>query len=114
MNMKENQKNFLEVKPCRFESLTWKADYNGMVTLEIENKGFFNRMAQKFFKKPQISYVHLDEMGSFLWPLMNGDSSILDLGKRVEVKFGEKAYPLYERLAQYIQILNSYRFVYWK
>lgn len=103
--------NYLEKIPVRNENITWKQDENGAVTLEIENKGFFNKIAQKFFKKPEISYVHLDENGSFLWPLLDGEKSILDLGIIVKEHFGEKAEPLYERLAKYFQILESYKFV---
>ena len=34
--------------------------------------------------------------------------------KIVEKQFGEKANPLYERLARYFQILESYRFITFK
>ena len=103
--------NYLEKIPVKNENIQWKQDENGAVTLEIENTGFFNTVAQKFFKKPKISYVHLDENGSFLWPLLDGEKSILDLGVLVKERFGEKAEPLYERLAKYFQILESYKFI---
>lgn len=106
--------NYLEKIPVRPEHIKWSKEENGIVTLEIENKGFFNHVAQKFFKKPKVSYVHLDEMGSFVWPLLDGEKNIIDLGKLVEAEFGEKANPLYERLAKYFQILDSYQFVEWK
>ena len=38
---------------------------------------------------------------------------ITEIGKLVEEKFGETAHPLYERLAKYFQILDSYGFVEW-
>ena len=84
------------------------------MTLEIENKGVFNRIAQKFFKKPRISYVRLDENGSFIWPLLDGEKNIIELGKLVDEKFGTAAHPLYERLATFFQILDSYGFINWK
>ena len=111
--MKNNNENFLDNKPIRNENIGWSADDNGIVTLEIENKGVFNRIAQKLFKKPKISYVHLDEMGSFVWPVIDGEKDITELGKLVDEHFGEKAHPLYERLAKYFQILNSYGFIKW-
>ena len=106
--------NYLERIPVRNESINWKKDEKGIVTLEIENKGLFNKVAQKFFKKPKISFVHLDETGSFVWPLLDGEKTIIDLGKEVEANFGEKANPLYERLAKYFQILDSYGFIKFK
>ncbi len=106
--------NYLEKIPVRNDLFVWSTDENGGVTLEIVNKGLFNRIAQKFFKRPKISYVHLDEMGSFIFPLLNGEKDILALGKDVEEKFGEDAHPLYERLATYIQTLNNYNFIVFK
>ena len=59
--------NYLEKKPMCTPSIRFTVDEAGIVTLEIENKGFMNKLAQKFFKKPKISYVHLDALGSFIW-----------------------------------------------
>lgn len=116
--MKKNKtgisENYLERKPARPEGISWSADENGIVTLDIENTGAFNRIAQKLLKKPKVTHIHLDEMGSFVWPLLDGEKNIIELGKEVEKHFGEKAYPLYERLAKYFQILDSYHFVEWK
>lgn len=107
------KENYLERIPFRNETIGWSTDEEGVVTLEIENKGFFKVLTQKLFKKPKISYVHLDEMGSFVWPIVDGEKSILQIGEEVEKKFGEKANPLYERLAKYFQILESYDFIKW-
>ncbi|MBQ3057891.1 MAG: PqqD family protein [Clostridia bacterium] len=109
---KKNSKNYLEFVPVRkIERFT---EENGVITLEIENKGVFNRVAQKLLKKPKISYIHLDEMGSFVWPLIDGERNITDIGVFVKEHFGEKAEPLYERLAKYFKVLESYDFVEFK
>ena len=106
--------NYLEKIPCVSEKISWSAAENKIVTLEIENKGLFNKIAQKIFKRPPISYIHLDEHGSFVWPIIDGKKSILDIAKDVDERFGEAAHPLYERLAKYFQILESYGFIYYK
>lgn len=106
--------NYLERTPLRADHITWSADDQGIVTLEIENVGWANRLAQKLFHRPKISFVHLDEMGSFIWPLLADDQDIIALGKKVEERFGEAANPLYERLVKYLQILESYHFITWK
>lgn len=107
-------KNYLEGVPIRHPALNWSKDGEGLVTLEIENTGLMNRIAQKLFKKPKISYVHLDEMGSFVWPVLDGEKDLIKIGEDVKEHFGEKAEPLYERLAKYFQILESYNFIQWK
>ena len=44
------RENYLEKIPVKNENIQWKQDENGAVTLEIENTGFFNKIAQKFFE----------------------------------------------------------------
>ncbi len=105
--------NYLERIPVRSSQIEWKTDDKEMVTLEIENKGWANRISQVLFFRPKISYVHLDKLGSFVWPLIDGKMTITELGEKVDEKFGEEAHPLYERLAKYFQILDSYHFITW-
>jgi len=114
--MKKNikEENYLEKKPICKNGLNWSKDENGNVTLEMENKGVANRILQKLIKKPKTSYIHLDEMGSFVWPLMDGEKDIFEIGKYVEEHFGEKANPLYERLSQYFKTLEKYNFIEYK
>ena len=107
------RENYLEKIPVHNAAIAWSTDQAGVVTLEIENKGFVNHIAQKLLKKPKITYIHLDENGSFVWPLIDGKKSIFELGKSVDAHFGETAHPLYERLATFFQILDSYGFIRW-
>ncbi len=113
---KANKKNvnYLERIPKRPDKMKWSTDEEGIVTLDIENTGVFNRVSQKLFKKPRVSHVHLDKMGSFVWPLLDGERDIIAIGVLVKEHFGEEAEPLYERLAKYFQVLDSYSFVEWK
>ena len=111
---KKTQRNYLENVPVRSALLAFETDEKGIVTLSIENKGFFNRVAQKLFKRPKISYVHLDEFGSFVWQNIDGVSDITAIGITVKEHFGEKAEPLYDRLSKFFQILHSYRFISFK
>ena len=113
-NINKKSENYLERRPARPEHIQWSTDEEGIVTLHIENTGIMNRIAQKLFRKPKVSHIHLDEMGSFVWPLLDGKKNIEVLGKAVKAHFGEKAEPLYERLAKYFQILDSYHFIDWK
>ncbi|MBQ4612545.1 MAG: PqqD family protein [Clostridia bacterium] len=108
------EENYLERIPCRPASLVWTSDAEGAVTLEVENTGWANRIAQKLFGRPKVSFIHLDKIGSFVWPLLDGEKTITELGKLVEEHFGEEAHPLYERLAQYFRILDSYHFIEWR
>lgn len=107
-------KNYLEMKPKRAEGILWTSNEAGDVTIEIENKGMVNRLAQLIFSKPKTSFVHLDKTGSFIWNLLDGEKTIKEIGKSVEKNFGDSVKPLYERLSKYIQILESYNFISYK
>lgn len=106
--------NYLDKVPMRRDGLNWTVDENRAVTLEVENKGWANKIAQVLFKRPKVSFIHLDEMGNFIWPIIDGEKNVFAIGKEVKSHFGDKAEPLYERLAQYFQILESYGFVEFK
>lgn len=116
--MKKKQKtineNYLENIPVRADGLKWDTNEKGIVTLYVHNTGFMKKLTQKLFHKPEYTQVHLDENGSFIWPLIDGQKNIIALGEPVKEHFGEKAEPLYPRLAKFFQILESYHFVYFK
>ena len=115
--MKKKEKiseNYLEKIPARKNGLEWTVDDKGVVTLNIKNTGIFNKIAQKLFKKPPVTYVHLDEHGSFVWQIADGERNIISLGEDVKERFGDAAEPLYPRLAKFFQILDSYGFIEFK
>ncbi|MBO5196248.1 MAG: PqqD family protein [Clostridia bacterium] len=107
-------KNYLERIPVRAERIQWDTDENGMVTLHIENKGIVKKLTQILLYKPKVSHIHFDETGSFIWLIIDGEKNIISIGNEVEAHFGDEANPLYERLAKYFRVLDSYGFVEWK
>ena len=113
-NKEKIEQNYLEHIPVKQEGLRWEQDENGMVILFVHNKGLVKKITQKLLKKPEYTQVHLDENGSFVWPLIDGEKNIIELGEPVKEYFGEKAEPLYPRLAKFFQILHSYGFVSFK
>lgn len=102
--------NYLDYIPIPAKGLKYDV-VDGEVTIYQENKGLFNYIAQKLWKKPKVSQIHLDEMGNFIWPNMNGENSIMDISSLIHEEFGEKAEPLYNRVVQYFKTLVSYGFV---
>ena len=113
--MKKNRvsQNYLEKVPVIPDELRYNISDDGIVTLEIDNKGFINRILQIVLKKPKVSYVHFDTFGSFAFLCADGERDIVSIGEMVEKNFGEESHPLYERLAKFFQILDSYKFINW-
>ena len=114
MKKKKQQKNYLDLSPERSSELTWSADEEGIIVLEVENTGAFNRMAQKLFKKPKVTKVHMEKYGSFLWPLIDGEKTVMELADLQKEEFGEEVEPLYPRVVKYMQIMESYHFIRFK
>ena len=103
--------NYLDFVPRHRPSLQYTMDNQGKITLLQENKGVFHFLAQKILKKPKVSQIHLDEMGNFVWPLIDGTRTVYEIAELVKAEFGDKAEPLYDRLVQYIRNLEAYGFV---
>lgn len=102
--------NYLDFVPEIKEGLRWEKTQKD-VTLYIENKGVMNRIAQKVLHKPKVTQIHLDEMGAFIFPLLDGTRSVYEIAQLVKETFGDKAEPLYNRIVTYMQTLESYDFI---
>ncbi len=105
---KKKADNYLDYIPVHNKE--FKVE-DGKVTILRENKGLSNFVAQKFAKKPRVTQVHLDKMGNFIWPLIDGERSIYDISVLVKEKFGDDCEPLYERLIMYMRNLENYDFI---
>ncbi len=108
---KKLKENYLDYIPAINTKNTWD-ETSGKVTIHMIHRGFYATIAQKLFHKPRVSHIDLDKTGSFIFPLINGERSIYDIGVLVKEQFGEAAEPLYERLSKYMQILRNNKFIY--
>ncbi len=111
--MAKKGENFLDYTPAISPRHTWSEE-DGKVTIHMEHRGLYPWIAQKFFKRPRISHIALDEMGSFIYPLIDGERTVEQLAQLVHEAFGEKAEPLYDRLVKYLQILHNNGFIFYK
>ena len=111
MNGKKQKKNYLDLIPERAEGLSWEKGEDNIIVLQTENTGLFNRMAQKLFRRPRFTNVHMDKYGSFLWPLLDGEKTVKELAILQKEAFGEEVEPLYPRIVKYFQIMESYHFI---
>ncbi len=109
--MKKKEKNYLDLVPELNENTVFKADDEGKIVSLVENKGVFNRIAQKLFKKPPITSVHLDEYGSFVLPLIDGRLTVAELAAMQKERFGDAVEPLYPRFVKYMQIMERCGFI---
>lgn len=107
----KKEENFLDYIPKRNQRFAYQTNEKGYIEIAVLNTGFMNRVLQLVCKKPKISYVELEEMGSFLWEQMDGIKTVYELGVLEKQEFGEKAEPIYERLCTYLKVLRKSGFI---
>ena len=109
--MAKKKENYLDFIPVVNGQNTWDRGEDGVVTIHMVNRGFYNTLAQKLFHTPRVSHIKLDEYGSFLWMRIDGVKTVGQLALELKEAYGERAEPLYERLVKYMQILHNNRFI---
>ena len=107
--MKE-KKNYIDNIP-RINAMKWEVLEDGIVEITVENTGFYNKVAQRLFKKPRYSFIKLDEYGSFVWQQIDGKKSIYEIGKELGNKHKGASDQLYERLSKYFGILERNKYI---
>ena len=109
--MAKKKENYLDFIPVVNGQNTWDRGEDGVVTIHMVNRGFYNTLAQQLFHTPRVSHIKLDEYGSFLWMRIDGVKTVGQLALELKEAYGEKAEPLYDRLVKYMQILRNNRFI---
>ena len=111
MKQKKDSKNYLDKIPAHAADRPFSVDENGIVEITMENKGFYNTIAQNFFHRPRYSFISLDEYGSFVWQQIDGKTTIYEIGKKLEETHEGAKEKLYERLSAYFGILETNKFI---
>ncbi len=103
--------NIFDLKYYRKADQQWKLLEDGCVELAMEHNGVFAAIAQKIFKRPKVSYIKLDALGSFVWQELESSHDIMTVSEAVHQRFGEEAEPLLPRLGQFFNLLERYGFI---
>lgn len=111
MKKKLPNENYLDIVFQQNNRFHVEESEDGQITIFVENKGAFNRIAQLLFKKPKVSQIHLEEFGNFIWKQIDGKLTVYEISQKVHEHFGEKAEPLIPRLVQYFKMLENYGFI---
>ena len=115
MNNKKKKKvvskNYMNQIPEKSKERPWKTDKNGMAVIDVENKGFYHSIAQKFFKKPRISHISLDCYGTVVWNSIDGKNTVYDIVLIMEQAFPDEKERMLDRVVTYMAILQNNRFI---
>ncbi|MBO5483328.1 MAG: PqqD family protein [Spirochaetaceae bacterium] len=110
MKKQKIKKNYMDIKFLPEKSISWKEEEN-LVILDVENKGFFNRIAQKFFGQPKISHISLDKYGSTLWQLLDGENTVFQIVKKMEEAFPTEKDKMLNRVITFLHNLQVNKYI---
>ena len=100
---KKNEKNYLDFIPVKNPDIEYETDENGIVTVFIEWKGFYHKIAQKIFRRPRVSDIKMD----------NDEKDVHQLSKEMESEFPKMEKSL-SRLIKFLEIMKDNNLIYWK
>ncbi len=106
-DLPEDVRRLLSVRPVRNPSVEWVEDEStGLVTL-IYPKQFTGteRALKKVFKAVEEVRRPLDEPGSDIWRMCDGEHDIRLICDGIDLKYKERMEPVLRRVVQFIEML---------
>ena len=101
---KKDSKNYLDFIPEKNPEIEYETGEDGIITVLIEWKGFYHKLAQRFFRRPRVSEIKLD---------IDHKKDVHAISKELEAEFPSMEQPL-TRLIKYLEILHDNHLIYWK
>jgi hypothetical protein len=102
--------NLLDLKPNR--NLKWETGEKNETVLLVPK--FHNRFLVKYvmpnIKRPYFR-IKLDDHGSFIWGLCDGNTTVGEISDKMKEKFGENFDPTYDRIGTFVNQLVRDKFL---
>ena len=101
--MLSNNQDVLNIIYKISDNLEYEVDKDDIVTILHKQDHKIQRFFRKLkFRIPEYKTISLDEYGSFVFSQIDGKKTVKDIGESLEVKYGEEAHPIYERLLLFL------------
>lgn len=110
---KKEAQNYLDYVPVKNHAVEYETDENGIVTVYIEWKGFYHKIAQKFFHRPRVSDIKMDKYGSYVWLSIDDTKDVHQLSKDMDAQFPGMEKSL-SRLIKFLEIMHDNHLITWK
>jgi len=89
----------------------YTVDDKGIVTVDVTNKGFYNKIAQRFWNKPSVSHIELDEYGSCVWNSLDGQNTVNEVLEIMYDKYPDEKERMLDRLITFMNILQNNKYI---
>jgi hypothetical protein len=103
--------NYMDVIYKIPDVLPWREKKDGSIEVDMEHKGIYHRIAQKFFRRPRVSHIALDAYGSALWKACDGTHTVFDLVHIMEKKFPQEQDQMLNRVVTFLGTLERNGFI---
>ncbi len=106
----KKERNLLDLIPEKLCDST--VDKEGRVIILAPR--FKSKLGKKIFEpivKNRHIKIHLDEAGSIVWNLIDGEKTVFEIANILKNKLGENVEPVYERTGKLIAIMKVNKFI---
>ena len=106
MKLKKEKKedNFMLYVPKK-KHTTWEMDKKQVKIIFYHDKAI-ERFLRWLVKKPRVSDMTLDEIGSETWLLIDGKNNVYDISIKLFEKYGERCNPNNNSLVMVLRHMN--------
>lgn len=99
-----------EILNIRFkicEDIEYKVNEDKIVTVFEKQDHRIQRFFRKLkFKIPMYKQIEFDEYSSEVFTQIDGFKTVKEIGENLEIKYGDKIQPLYERLLVFLNHMD--------
>ncbi len=97
--------NLLEIKPVRLAD--WDEVGGRVVVIRPAPGGRgVKRLLNLFFFALAARRIRLDDVGSFAWRQLDGESTVAQVARRLREEFGERVEPAEERFGHQVRVFR--------
>lgn len=89
----------------------WSERDDGIIVIDMENKGFYHRIAQKFFHRPKVSHIALDSYGTAVWKALDGKHTVFDVVRLMKQQFPKEEGRMLDRVVTFLHTLQVNHFI---
>lgn len=108
---KKISRNYMDSVLIHNPERKWKEREDGIVVIDMENKGFYHKIAQKFFHRPKVSHIALDAHGTAVWKALDGKRTVFDIVNLMKEQFPEEQERMLDRVITFLHTLQVNRFI---
>lgn len=103
--------NYMDIVFVPAKDKKYNIDEKGIVTVDVVNTGFYNRLAQKLWHKPAVSHISLDEYGSQVFISLDGINTVNDVLQIMYQRFPDEKDRMLDRVITFFNTLETNGFI---